>query len=70
MSRKRFDLLQHKADTGENAQSDTFISEAQAALEQARASGLGYEANEVHAYIRARIGGKPAQRPAARKWRV
>ena len=43
---------------------------AGAALEQARVSGLGYNADEVYAYIRKRVAGLQASTPAAIKWRV
>jgi len=42
---------------------------AQAAHEETLASGTGYDAEEVHAYLAARVaGGKPA-RPKAKSWR-
>jgi hypothetical protein len=33
------------------------------------ASGLGYAAEEVHSYIRARIAGEKPQRPDPKPWR-
>jgi predicted transcriptional regulator len=46
-----------------------FMAEAQAARKQALASGTGFAADEVHAYIRARVAGKAARRPKAKPWR-
>jgi hypothetical protein len=70
MSGKHSELLQQNADVPGNTQRSEFISQAQTALEQARVSGLGYDADEVHAYIRALVSGKKALRPTAIKWRV
>ena len=46
----------------------SFVSEAQAAREQMLSTGKGYEASEVHAYIKARISGKKSAKPKARSW--
>lgn len=32
-------------------------------------SGKGYDAQEVHAYLRARAAGKPVPKPKAKSWR-
>lgn len=45
------------------------VAEAQAAREEMLASGAGYDANEVHAYLKARIAGDKPTRPRARAWR-
>lgn len=46
-----------------------FVAEALAARKQVLDVGEAYPADEVHAYIRARIAGKTAQKPAAKPWR-
>ena len=47
-----------------------FVADALAARETMLKTGKGYAADEVHAYLRNRIGGKPAKRPKAKSWRV
>lgn len=47
-----------------------FVADAQAARQQALASGLGYAADEVHGYVRDKIAGRPAQKPKAKAWRA
>jgi predicted transcriptional regulator len=46
-----------------------FIDEARAAQEEMMRSGQGFDADEVHAYIAARIAGEDPPRPKARNWR-
>jgi len=46
-----------------------FMEDAQAARQQMLDTGTGYDADEVHAYIRARVEGKKATRPKAKSWR-
>jgi len=46
-----------------------FIAQARAAEEQMLNSGQGYDGDEVHAYIEARIAGKNPARPKAKAWR-
>jgi hypothetical protein len=46
-----------------------FVAEATASRAQTLKSGKGYDAAEVHAYVRARAQGKAASRPKARSWR-
>jgi predicted transcriptional regulator len=46
-----------------------FIAEAIDAKEDMMASGLGFDADEVHAYIAARIAGEDLPKPVARNWR-
>ena len=46
-----------------------FITDARAARKQMVDTGKGYDADEVHAYIQARIAGKKAVRPKAISWR-
>jgi hypothetical protein len=47
----------------------SFIADARAALDQMLKSGKGYAADEVHAYLRARVAGKKTARPKAKSWR-
>lgn len=47
----------------------TFISDAQTAREQMLASGKGYDAKEVHAYLKARLSGNKPAKPKAKSWR-
>ena len=46
-----------------------FVGEARAAREQMLRTGKGYDAGEVHAYLKARIAGKKAVKPKAGSWR-
>lgn len=46
-----------------------FIAEAIDAKEDMMMSGQGFDADEVHAYITARIAGEDPPRPLARNWR-
>ena len=47
----------------------SFVSDAQAAREQMLATGKGYDASEVHAYLKARLAGEKPAKPKARSWR-
>ena len=47
----------------------SFLTDAQAAREQMLRTGKGYDADETHAYLRARISGKKAVKPKAKTWR-
>jgi predicted transcriptional regulator len=46
-----------------------FVAEAQAAREQMLKTGKGYDADEVHAYLKARIAGRKSAKPKAGSWR-
>ncbi len=46
-----------------------FVADAVASREEAVKSGKGYAAEEVHAYLRARVKGKPVPKPRAKSWR-
>ena len=46
----------------------SFVAEAQAARAQMLGSGKGYDADEVHAYLKARIAGKKSGKPRAKSW--
>lgn len=47
----------------------SFLADALAAREQMLRTGKGYDADEIHAYLRARVSGKKAVKPKARTWR-
>lgn len=47
-----------------------FIAAATAARKNTLKSGEGYDANEVHAYLKKRITDKKAVRPKAKSWRA
>ena len=47
-----------------------FVTDAVSARAEALASGKGYVAADVHAYITARARGKRATKPRARTWRA
>lgn len=46
-----------------------FLAEASIAEEELRAMGKGFDADEVHAYLRARAKGKKGSSPKAKMWR-
>ncbi len=46
-----------------------FVAAALAAREKVLTTGKGYDADEVHAYIKARLDGKKAVKPRAKSWR-
>lgn len=47
----------------------SFVEEARAAREKMLATGKGYDADEVHAYLKARVSGEKVARPKAKSWR-
>jgi hypothetical protein len=47
-----------------------FITDAHAARKQMLDIGKGYDADDVHAYIQARIAGKKAVKPKEISWRT
>lgn len=47
----------------------SFLADAQAAREHLLQTGKGYAADEVHAYLQARIAGKKPAKPKAKVWR-
>ncbi|MCB1736132.1 MAG: hypothetical protein H6981_14995 [Gammaproteobacteria bacterium] len=51
------------------AQRAEFMAEALAAESETLASGTGFDAAEVHDYLRARASGDTAERPKAKTWR-
>jgi predicted transcriptional regulator len=46
-----------------------FVADALAAKEKLMATGKGYDADEVHAYLKARASGKQSDKPRAKTWR-
>lgn len=46
-----------------------FAAAAQAALDETLQSGEGYDAKEVHDYLRAKAANKTTARPRATSWR-
>lgn len=46
-----------------------FLAEAQAVREEMLGTGKGYDADEVHAYLKARIAGRKPAKPEAKPWR-
>ncbi len=46
-----------------------FVADADAARKAMLKSGTGYDADEVHAYLRQRIDGNKSGRPKAKNWR-
>jgi predicted transcriptional regulator len=46
-----------------------FVAEALSAREKMVKTGKGFDADEVHAYLKARITGEKATKPKARSWR-
>jgi predicted transcriptional regulator len=46
-----------------------FVAEAEAARKAMLKSGTGYDADEVHAYLRQRVAGTKSARPKAKAWR-
>jgi predicted transcriptional regulator len=46
----------------------SFVSEAQAARGEMLSTGKGFDVNEVHAYLKARIAGNNPVKPKAKSW--
>jgi predicted transcriptional regulator len=47
-----------------------FVADAIASREEAIETGNGYAAEDVHAYLQARVQGKSAHKPKAKPWRA
>jgi hypothetical protein len=45
------------------------VAEAKTAREDMLKTGKGYDADQIHAYLQARIAGKKSPKPRARSWR-
>jgi predicted transcriptional regulator len=48
---------------------EAFLQEGMRADEAMQQTGLGYDADDVHAYLEARIRGRKTRRPKAVRWR-
>lgn len=46
-----------------------FVADALKAEKETLRTGLAYDGDEVHAYIKARAAGRPVARPKAKPWR-
>ena len=46
----------------------SFVNDAQAAREKMLSTGKGFDASEVHSYLKARIGGNNPAKPKAKSW--
>lgn len=46
------------------------VADARAARSEMLETGKGFAADEVHAYLKARVAGKQATKPKARAWRA
>ena len=60
------DAIEHAAAAAE--QRLGFVDEALAARAQMLKSGLGFDAQEVHTYLKARVSDKAAPKPKATPW--
>lgn len=60
------DAIEHAAAAAEQRQG--FVEDAQAARAQMLKSGLGFDAQEVHAYLKARRSDQAAPKPKATPW--
>lgn len=47
-----------------------FIAEAKSAREEMIDSGQGLDADEVHAFLKAKVSGKKVSKPKIRSWRA
>lgn len=60
--------IEHETTRAE--QRKDFVADALEARADFAQTGLGYEARDVHAHMRARAAGKPSsRRPKAKRWR-
>jgi predicted transcriptional regulator len=48
---------------------ESFRNEALAAAAEVERTGLAYAAEDVHAWMTAKLAGRPARKPKARAWR-
>lgn len=46
----------------------SFVREAQAARERMLSTGKGFDADEIHSYLKARIAGNNPAKPKAKSW--
>lgn len=59
--------LESQVEAGERYQA--FLQEGLRADQAMQQTGLGYEADAVHAYLESRARGRKARRPHAARWR-
>lgn len=50
-------------------QRTSFVTDARLAREQMLKTGKGFDADDVHAYLKGRVSGEKAAKPKARSWR-
>ena len=60
------EAIEHAASAAEQRQG--FVEDAQAARAQMLKSGLGFDAQDVHTYLKARVSDKAAPKPKATPW--
>lgn len=60
------DAIEHAATAAERRAG--FVEDAQAAREQMRKTGKGFDADEVHTYLKARIVDRKTPKPKAQSW--
>ncbi len=60
------DAIEHAAAAAERR--SAFVDDALAAREQMLKTGKGFDVQEVHAYLKARIADPKASKPKARSW--
>lgn len=61
------DAIEHETTLAEAREG--FVSDALEARDEFQRTRSGYDAADVHAYLRARVAGKRAALPKARRWR-
>ncbi len=61
------DAIRQAADSVE--QRSQFLAQAQAALTAMQQRGQGYDAGDVHAYLRERLTNRQTAKPVAKPWR-
>ena len=72
-SRRQFVRQQDMVDTHAAAAAEQrlgFVDDALAARAQMLKSGLGFDAQEVHTYLKARMSDKAAPKPKATSWQI
>jgi predicted transcriptional regulator len=60
------EAIEHAASAAEQRQG--FVEDAQAARAQMLKTGLGFDAQDVHTYLKARVSDKAAPKPKATPW--
>lgn len=62
------DAIERAATAAERRAS--FVADAETARADMIASGKGHDADEVHAWLKAKVAGKKAAKPKAKSWRA